>query len=76
MLQSMRLQRIGHDLATEQQDYYFNIFCQQLNISCDFEVESCEWEWGSRGRDYIYIQLAHFVVLQKLTQHCKAIILQ
>ena len=25
---------------------------------------------------YVYIQLIHFVVQQKLTQHCKAIILQ
>ena len=75
MLKSTESQRVGHNLATEQQDYYFNIFWQQLNKSRDFEVESCGWEWGSRGRDYIYIQLTHFVVLQKLT-HCKAIILQ
>ena len=25
---------------------------------------------------YVYIELIHFVVQQKLTQHCKAIILQ
>ena len=50
MLQSMRLQRIGHDLAAEQQDYYFNIFLQQFNKSRDFVVESCGWEGGSRGR--------------------------
>ena len=25
---------------------------------------------------YVYIQLIHFVVQQKLTQHCKAIIFQ
>ena len=25
---------------------------------------------------YVYIQLIHFVIQQKLTQHCKAIILQ
>ena len=50
MLQSMRLQRIGHDLAAEQQDYYFNIFLQQFNKSRDFEVESCGWEGGSSGR--------------------------
>ena len=44
-----------------------------------------EWDGGSemgggfkREEIYIYIytQLVHFVVRQKLTQHCKAIILQ
>ena len=25
---------------------------------------------------YVYIELTHFIVQQKLTQHCKAIILQ
>ena len=28
------------------------------------------------GGDYAYIELIHFIVQQKLTQHCKAIILQ
>ena len=49
------------------------------------------WGWGGRGRGnwggelgrrlkregiYVYIQLIHFVVQQKLTQHCKTIIVQ
>ena len=36
-----------------------------------------EWEWGSRGRGYVYIyvQLTHFVLQPKLTHHCKPIIL-
>ena len=43
-------------------------------------------EWGREGgreaqeggdmEIYVYIELIHFVVQQKLTQHCKAIILQ
>ena len=36
--------------------------------------------WGGdsvmRKGIYVYIQLSHFVVQQKLTQHCKAVILQ
>lgn len=35
-----------------------------------------EREGGSRDRIYVYIELIHAVVQQKLTQHCKAIILQ
>lgn len=31
---------------------------------------------GGRGYMYAYIQLIHFVVQQKLTQHCKAITCQ
>ena len=31
---------------------------------------------GGRGYMYAYIQLIHFVVEQKLTQHCKAITCQ
>ena len=30
---------------------------------------------GGKGRQ-VYIQLIHFIVQQKLTQHCKAVILQ
>ena len=52
MLKSMRLQRIGHNLAAEQQDYYFNIFLQQFKKSRDFEVESCGWE-GEFKREII-----------------------
>jgi len=35
-------------------------------------------EWGrlKRKRIYVYTWLTHSVVLQKLTQHCKAIILK
>ena len=38
------------------------------------------WDGGEGGRAkkegiYVYIQLIHFTVQQKLTQHCKAIIL-
>ena len=32
-------------------------------------------EGGDMGI-YVYIELIHFVIQQKLTQHCKAIILQ
>ena len=31
---------------------------------------------SNRDRIYVYIELIHFIVQQKLTQHCKAIILQ
>ena len=31
-------------------------------------------EGGDMGM-YVYVQLIHFVIQQKLTQHCKAIIL-
>ena len=31
---------------------------------------------SERERIYVYIQLIHFAVQQKLTQHCKATILQ
>ena len=37
------------------------------------------WDWGeggSRGREvYVHIQLIHVVVQEKLTHHCKAIML-
>ena len=37
--------------------------------------------WGGGGREaqqgvYVYRQLIHFVIWQKLTQHCTVIILQ
>ena len=51
-------------------------------VLCD-HLEGWEREGGRRetqeGRDmgiYVYVQLIHFVVKQKLTHHCKAIILQ
>ena len=31
---------------------------------------------SKREEIYVYIQLIHFIVQQKLTQHCKAIIFQ
>ena len=48
---------------------------------CD-HLEGWDREGGrekQEGRDmgiYVYIQLINFVVQQKLTQHCKAIIFQ
>ena len=30
------------------------------------------WEGGTRGRGYMYTELIHLVVQQKLTQHCKS----
>ena len=45
-------------------------------------LEGWEREGGREAQEggdmgiYVYIQLIHFVVQQKLTQHCKAIILQ
>ena len=35
-----------------------------------------DWEGGSQGRIYVYLQLIHTVVRQKPAQHCKVIILQ
>lgn len=39
------------------------------------------WDWGEEGRSqregiYVYISLIHFIAQQKVTQHCKAIVLQ
>ena len=34
------------------------------------------WVGDPRGREYVYLELTHFVVQQKPAQHCKAIILQ
>ena len=44
----------------------------------DLEVWDEGWVGGrlKRKRIYVYLQLIHVVVQQKLTQHCKAIILQ
>ena len=49
---------------------------------CD-HLEGWDREGGREGdakvRDlgtYVYVQLIHFVLKQKLTHHCKAIILQ
>ena len=48
---------------------------------CD-DLEGWDKEGGREAQEggdmgtYVYVQLIHFVVQQKLTQHCKAIILQ
>ena len=37
--------------------------------------EGSRWEGGPRKRGYLYTyKMIHFIVQQKLTQHCKAII--
>ena len=40
------------------------------------EVGGSGWEGGPRGEIYVYIYIWFTVIQQKLTQHCKAIILQ
>ena len=48
---------------------------------CD-DLEGWDREDGREAQEggdmgiYVYLQLIHFVVQQKLAQHCKAIILQ
>ena len=48
---------------------------------CD-DLEGWDGEGGREAQEgedmgiYVYIYLIHFVIKQKLTQHCKAIILQ
>ena len=48
---------------------------------CD-HLEGWDREGGREGQEggdmgiYVYIWLIHFAIQQKLTQHCKAIILQ
>ena len=48
---------------------------------CD-HLEGWEWEGGREAEEggdmgiYVYIWLIHFVVQQKLMQHCEAILLQ
>ena len=45
-------------------------------VLCD-DLKGWDWgEGGSRGREvYVHIQLIHVVVQEKLTHHCKAIML-
>ena len=50
------------------------------SAQCSVMTERSEIGVGMGGRFkregiYVYIQLIHFIVQQKLTQHCKAIIL-
>ena len=53
----------------------------QLMMLCN-DLEGWDSEDGREAQErgdigiYVYIQLIHFVIQQKLTQHCKAIILQ
>ena len=49
------------------------MFCDHLE-GWDREVGREAQEGGDMGI-YVYIQLIHFVIQQKLAQHCKAIIL-
>ena len=50
-------------------------------ILCD-HLEGWDRECGREAQEggdmeiYVFIELIHFVIQQKLTQHCKAIILQ
>ena len=48
-------------------------------VLCD-DLEACGRGWNGRGAREggicMYVWLTHFVVRQKLTQHCKAIILK
>ena len=50
------------------------MLCDDL-VGWDREGGREAQEGGDMGI-YVYIQLIHFVIQQKLTQHCKAIILQ
>ena len=50
------------------------MLCDHLE-GCDREGER-ETQEGGVMRIYVYVELIHFVIQQKLTQHCKAIILQ
>ena len=50
------------------------MLCDDLE-GWDREVGSEAQEGGDMGI-YVYIQLTHFVVQQKLAQHCKAVMLQ
>ena len=52
----------------------------KVKILCD-DPEGWDREDGREAQEghmgiYVYLQLIHFVVQQKITQHCKAIILQ
>ena len=50
-------------------------------VVCD-HLEGWDREGGRETQEggdmgiYVYVQLIHFVIQQKLTHHCKAIILQ
>ena len=50
-------------------------------MHCD-HLEGCDRESGRETQEggdmgiYVYVELTHFVIQQKLTHHCKVIILQ
>ena len=46
------------------------------SVLCDGLVGWDEGVGGRPAREGLHISLIHFVIRQKLTQHCKAIILQ
>ena len=91
-LQSMKLQRVGHDFTTERKhDICDTVMCkidgwweiavlhrEPISVLLCEDLEG--WDGGRRGRlqrEGIYIQLwLIFIVWQKSTQHCKAIFLQ
>ena len=59
-----------------------NHIAQGDQLSALYHLEWWDREGGremQEGGDtgiYVYVQLIHFVIQQKLTHHCKAIILQ
>lgn len=54
------------------------LYCPEFNAQLcdDLEGEWGEGEGGSRGRRRVYSGLIRVVAQQKLSQHCKAIVLQ
>ena len=62
---------------------YYHVLNRQLVASCciaqEAQLSALRWHRGMGWRcvyTHTHTQLIHFVVQQKLTQHCKAIILQ
>ena len=58
----------------------FAAWHRELKSRAPWQTSQVGWSgrWGghSRGREYIYLWLVHVDEWQKLTQYCKAIILQ
>ena len=48
----------------------------QMNLFAGDDQEGLDSGGLKRERIYAYIELIHLVVCQKLTQHCKAVILK
>ena len=71
--------RVSWDKVRE---WHGHIYTTKCKIGNSWEVEGWDREGGremQEGGDmgiYVYVQLIHFVIQQKLTHHCKAIILQ